>query len=128
MNTLFDENNAVWIKIYKIFVILSAIAILIVGFFWGKSEATSYSHYSKYFDFWEFMLYFAIAFAAAGIEFVFGMVVVNFLNNVQVIRENVQLISKKLEEKRESEKPQPVRAATPTVQTATGSFNLSDYI
>ena len=89
---MFDERNPIWIKIYKTVVILSAIAILIAGFIWAKEEATWYSSWSgkANFEFGEFIVYFAISAAVAAIELAAGMLSVNFLNNVQIIREKLE--------------------------------------
>lgn len=86
---MFDEKNPIWIKVYKILVIVSAVAILIAGFIWAKEEATWYS-YGSHFEFGEFLMYFAIAAAIAALDYVSGMLVANFLSNVQAIREKLE--------------------------------------
>lgn len=87
LKQLLDEKNPIWIKVYKILVIVSAIAILIVGFILGVGEATSYI-YGAHFD--EFLKYFGIAVVLAAWDYVSGMLVSNFLSNVQAIREKLE--------------------------------------
>ena len=86
---MFDERKPIWIKIYKALVITSAIIILLVGFFLAKEEATWYS-YGSHFELGEFIVYFAMVVAVAAIDLSAGMLVVNFLNNVQIIREKLE--------------------------------------
>ena len=86
---MFDEKNPIWIKVYKILVIVSAVVILIAGFIWAKEEATWY-RYGSHFDSAEFLIYFAIAVAIAVVDYVSGMLVANFLSNVQTIREKLE--------------------------------------
>lgn len=78
---MFDERSPVWIKIFKFFVILSAVMILAGGFFLAVEEA---------YDMVEFVLYFGVAAVVAVVDMSGGMLVVNFLNNVQVIREKLE--------------------------------------
>ena len=88
---MFDEKNPIWIKVYKILVIVSAVVILIAGFIWAKEEATWYgSYYGEHFDFLEFLIYFAIVVVIAAVGYVSGMLVANFLSNVQTIREKLE--------------------------------------
>ena len=91
-SVLTDEKNPIWIKIYKFIVIFGAIAILIGGIIWGCDEAT-YTYYYGYktgFDFLTFLMYAALSVVAAAVEWVSGMLVVNFLSNVQTIREKLE--------------------------------------
>lgn len=72
--------------------IVTAAAILVGGIIWGCDEAT-YTYYYGYktgFDFLTFLMYFAGSVVAAAVEWVSGMLLVNFLSNVQTIREKLE--------------------------------------
>ena len=121
---MFNEKSPVWIKIYKVLVILAAAAILIGGVFWGINEASYYSsyYYSRFTDYAELALYVAIAVAAAGVEFVLGMLSVNFLSNVQTIRERVEELAAR---PKNDPVPPTDRMPTPRTDNDTSYLNIS---
>ena len=118
---MFNEKSPVWIKLYKVLVILAAAAILIGGVFWGISEAYS-SYYHTIFDYTELALYVAIAVAAAGVEFVLGMLSVNFLSNVQTIRERVEELAAR---PKNDPVPPADRMPTPRTDNDASYLNIS---
>lgn len=76
LDLIFDEKDSVWIKVYKFLVIASAFIILIGGLYWAWFIAEGFLA----------VVFIVLAF----FELVSGMLVINFLNNVQIIREKLE--------------------------------------
>lgn len=92
---MFDERKAIWIKIYKISVLVATVVIWICGLIWAYDQCLSYE-YSKWsgsyevFDGVQFFIYFLLFTAAAADNYILGMLISNFLRNVQIIREKLE--------------------------------------
>lgn len=98
LEQLFDEKNVIWIKIIKILSIVSFAVFVVLGLvdfvcvnilsdwlvpLWYSTEI--------FFERIRFCFWFLFAF----VELSFSMATVNFLNNVQIIREKIELYDKK---------------------------------
>ena len=86
---LLDEKNPIWIKIFKILVIVTAAVILVGGIILSLVTTTSKHDGVVSFDFLIFILCFVGSCVAAFTELVSGMLIVNYLNNVQTICKKV---------------------------------------
>lgn len=73
LGLIFDEKSPVWIKIYKFLVVASAFIILIGGLSWVRG-----------------FIAFVVISVLALFELISGMLAINFLNNVQIIREKLE--------------------------------------
>lgn len=88
---MFNEKSSVWIRIYKILVIVSTVLMAIGGLVWSIGAATHYGYYyGTYFEFGEFLIFVLIVAVLALFNLTGGMLIVNFLNNVQLIREKLE--------------------------------------
>ena len=82
---LFDETSPVWIKIYKILVIILFCVIVLFGFLTlFNSKAGDFRVY----------IFFGCAMSAF-LELVLNMLILNFLKNVQIIREEICYLNDK---------------------------------
>lgn len=89
LKNLLDEKNPIWIKIFKILVIVTAAIILVGGIILSLVTTISKHDGVVSFNFLIFILCFVVSCIAAFAELISGMLIVNFLNNVQTICQKV---------------------------------------
>ena len=86
---MFNEKSAKWIKIYKIFVIVSFFVLLLGGVLLGILDVTCVVDI-MYDDGIDLVIWTLSGVITAFLELVCGMLILNFLNNVQIIREKIE--------------------------------------
>ena len=91
---MFDERNGRWISIYKGITIFLFFAIALYGLIGAIGDTTT-----EYLDIGlggdddgvaDFMTWLLLYGFIAGIQLVINMLIINFLNNVQIIRETLE--------------------------------------
>ena len=88
---LFDEKSGYWIKIFKVLVVITGMAMLTAGFFWALKEADGVRNPDL--AVWEFFWRFAISVWASLTEWTVGMLTIRFLDHVQIIKEKLEDMS-----------------------------------
>lgn len=86
----FDETSSIWIKIYKVLIIVLFFATLLAGLILGITAISNRNALGA-------ILYFIGTPIAAFFELVFNMITLNFLKNVQIIREEICFLNDKNE-------------------------------
>lgn len=92
-SNLFNERSSQWIKIYKYIVVaLFWIYIFIATLFGIGDASATFMDFDIGGDdgFLDFILWVIIGGGAAFIQLVVNMLVIQFLNNVQLIREKIE--------------------------------------
>jgi len=89
---MLNEKSNIWLKIFKILIIVMFFACIIFGFVAGIGDVTS-----EFLDceiggdtIFDFVVWFLIGIVGAFFELVGGMLILQLLNNVQIIRENIE--------------------------------------
>ena len=76
---MFDEESSIWIKIFKGFTIIICIGALIGGFIFLFETGDP--------------VFFGIMIAASVVVYITNMLIIQFLNNVQIIREKLEQLT-----------------------------------
>ena len=89
---MFDEKNFIWISIYKVVTIITFFAFILFGMVAGIGDLSS-----EFLDldlggdtFFDFVIWFLAGGFVGFIQLVLNMLVIQFLNNVQIIREKLE--------------------------------------
>ena len=87
---MFDEKSSIWIARYKKFVIFSFWALLIGGILLGIFDITATIDILFDDTLLDLLLWSVIGAILAYAQLLSGMLLLNFLNNVQTIREKIE--------------------------------------
>ena len=86
---MFDEKSTKWLSIYKVYIIVSCWVLLLGGVLLGILDVTTVVDII-YEDGLDLVLWPVVGALDAFVQLVCGMLVLNFLNDVQIIREKIE--------------------------------------
>ncbi len=87
---MFNEKSAVWIARYKKWVVVNFWVLLIGGIILGIGDLTTYIDILWGDSILDLLLWPIVFAILAYFELLFGMLVLNLLNNIQTIREKIE--------------------------------------
>ena len=94
IDNVFNVNSSKWIKQYWVITVAAFFIIIIFGFIAGIGDATDnffdYDITGSYNDFLDFLIWFIGGILIGYIQLVANMLIIQFLNNVQTIREKTE--------------------------------------
>ena len=98
---MFDEKSCKWIQIYKVLTVIIFLVIIAFGIIAGFGDGTTLfldedpwpgndGILDDYFELGDFIIWILASGIVGFIQLVSNMLVIQFLNNVQIIREKVE--------------------------------------